>query len=578
MGTSAKLFRSSTGFISPYFIVDVEGNLMSKTVTVMGNRIELTANSYISYNGQPLLTATSLASTVTNIPGTLTSLTVNGPVNLTGNFSLTGGTSAVINPTTTGTLDNVTIGATTPKPGTFTTLTSNGIASVDMVPTGLMRINPTGPVLIGSSGTVTSVDLNTGAANFQLGGSRPSQSSFWTAATGRYTLQASGFPYHSYGATLNLPTVQNYNTNFILRAGTNVAGSNQLVTPGIIGYALNGVAIFAAATNDPPASYSIPLSGWNYNASYRSATVLGYNYYHDLAGGRTVSGQYIYTDYSFATAWTSGVGHTTGATATTGVADANFILYLGGSLTHSDGHSKILGYALDGYPIYGPFGYGTATNRYSPVRRMLTGYTLNTTRTGFNAQPVNSTYPLGIFTQDYSFTGGGDLDYRNGRYCVTPDYPNGTYAYFMTVDSSGNPAYPYCIGTNFYGNVGTAGSGGGVGPTTIAGGTVTVAPNGTLTLGTNGQTTNFVGNLTATTNQTITFSPTSGAVIINPGTTGSIDNVTIGGTTAVTGRFTNVTLTAANEQWNSNRSQASTKRYAELSATAIMYFSMNGLR
>ena len=37
------------------------------------------------------------------------------------------------------------------------------------------------------------------------------------------------------------------------------------------------------------------------------------------------------------------------------------------------------------------------------------------------------------------------------RFAPTPEYPNGTYAYYMTEDSSGNPYYPYAIGDRFYG-------------------------------------------------------------------------------------------------------------------------------
>ena len=58
------------------------------------------------------------------------------------------------------------------------------------------------------------------------------------------------------------------------------------------------------------------------------------------------------------------------------------------------------------------------------------------------------------------FTEEGDLDEHNGRYCVTPDFPNGVYAYFATisdgfVESSGPfekyklPQYPYFIGNKF---------------------------------------------------------------------------------------------------------------------------------
>ncbi len=39
----------------------------------------------------------------------------------------------------------------------------------------------------------------------------------------------------------------------------------------------------------------------------------------------------------------------------------------------------------------------------------------------------------GTFAGDYVYTAGaGDLDECNGRFCVTPDFLNGTYAYFLT--------------------------------------------------------------------------------------------------------------------------------------------------
>jgi len=45
----------------------------------------------------------------------------------------------------------------------------------------------------------------------------------------------------------------------------------------------------------------------------------------------------------------------------------------------------------------------------------------------------------------------GTLDYYNGRFSTTPEYPNGTYAYYMTEDAAGNPSYPYAIGPKYYG-------------------------------------------------------------------------------------------------------------------------------
>ncbi|WLW36919.1 neck protein [Synechococcus phage S-8S29] len=45
----------------------------------------------------------------------------------------------------------------------------------------------------------------------------------------------------------------------------------------------------------------------------------------------------------------------------------------------------------------------------------------------------------------------GTLDEFNGKFGPTPEYPNGTYAYFMTENSSGEPTYPYAIGPKYYG-------------------------------------------------------------------------------------------------------------------------------
>lgn len=140
--------------------------------------------------------------------------------------------------------------------------------------------------------------------------------------------------------------------------------------------------------------------------------------------------------------------------------------------THT--HSPILGWAFDGYPVYGPYGYSTATSATSGVRRMVSSYALRTdnttTRTTLPAwaatyqnmsatltateygPAVSTTYPLGRYVEDYNYTAGsGDLDQYNGRFCVTPDFPSGTYAYFVTIDSSGNPAFPYYLGPQFYG-------------------------------------------------------------------------------------------------------------------------------
>ena len=128
-------------------------------------------------------------------------------------------------------------------------------------------------------------------------------------------------------------------------------------------------------------------------------------------------------------------------------------------------HSPIIGYAFDGYPVYGAYGYAK-TDGTGGITRMKTGYqprtmTKRTTKpdgTALNSSDygpdVSTQYPIGYYTEDFVYTAGsGDLDTHNGRFCVTPEYPKGTYAYFVTIDKSLNPAYPYTLGATYYGIV-----------------------------------------------------------------------------------------------------------------------------
>ena len=128
-------------------------------------------------------------------------------------------------------------------------------------------------------------------------------------------------------------------------------------------------------------------------------------------------------------------------------------------------HSPILGYMFDGYPLYGPYAYENS-NGTGGIKRMRTGFvkrniTTRTTLPDGTVLPsnqwgpaVSSQYPLGCFTEDYEqATSNFDLDSHNGRFCVTPEYPDGTYAYFITIDQQRNPEYPYIIGSTYYGEV-----------------------------------------------------------------------------------------------------------------------------
>lgn len=113
-------------------------------------------------------------------------------------------------------------------------------------------------------------------------------------------------------------------------------------------------------------------------------------------------------------------------------------------------HSPIIGWAYDGNPIYGPYGYDNPNDENSGIKLLQSGYTSDSE----NVIDRPSNFEIGFFVDDYKFTDSGDLDENNGRYCKTPEYPEGTYAYFVgitTNTTNGNldPNYPYFIG-NYY--------------------------------------------------------------------------------------------------------------------------------
>ena len=111
-------------------------------------------------------------------------------------------------------------------------------------------------------------------------------------------------------------------------------------------------------------------------------------------------------------------------------------------------HSPIIGFAYDGNPIYGPFGHQDPLDSGSAIVRMTSSYVLNQERTN---GPALVNYPLGSFVDDYKYTHKrGSLDENNGRFCITPDFPEGTYAYFLTIDSNQVPQFPYVLGDKYY--------------------------------------------------------------------------------------------------------------------------------
>lgn len=90
---------------------------------------------------------------------------------------------------------------------------------------------------------------------------------------------------------------------------------------------------------------------------------------------------------------------------------------------------QLIGYAADGYPIYGPECPGDSSDLSSPIRRLRSSYRLADLQR--NSGPGGK--HDGRFVEDYVFElEHGDLDECNGRFGPTPEYLDGVYYYVLT--------------------------------------------------------------------------------------------------------------------------------------------------
>ena len=236
---------------------------------------------------------------------------------------------------------------------------------------------------------------------------------------------STGIPSYSIGPWPNnpgSPTVQNW--SFRLPRNPVMATTQTTVGPGQVGVYINGVTFF----NPGDARSYNNQNIWHQNAVFFEAN--GF----DSALGHPAGTQYHHHQRTPQLS--------------------------GGNPTQ---HSPILAYAFDGFPVYGPFGFANADGT-GGVAKITSSYrTRNITQrtslpNGTQLSPaqygpaVSTTYPIGCYIEDHEFVAGlGKLDSSNGRFCITPDYPNGTYAYFSPINESEISVYPYMIGLTYRG-------------------------------------------------------------------------------------------------------------------------------
>jgi hypothetical protein len=120
----------------------------------------------------------------------------------------------------------------------------------------------------------------------------------------------------------------------------------------------------------------------------------------------------------------------------------NYIASLGVS---ASSHSPIIGYAADGFPIYYKYVYADANDPNSGIMEISSCFELKSgIRPGNGVTAPDGAYD-GTYVEDYQYNdqiSGCDLDQCNGRFGVTPEYPNGTYYYVLT---SYFPVVPLCL-------------------------------------------------------------------------------------------------------------------------------------
>ena len=220
------------------------------------------------------------------------------------------------------------------------------------------------------------------------------------------TVSGNGLPDHMVGA---FPNGGNPNTisaqNVSLQMPLSPASAPQTTSAQgwVFGVSTNGVVF------DPFAGefwQGNPRSGWNYDA-LGGAVPLGVdaNYAHVQPNGT-----YHYHGIPFGL--------------------LEMIRYDSGS------HSPLVGYAADGYPIYALTGILDGE-----LTQVESSYRLKAGDRPGGDEP-DGDYD-GAFVQDYEYVEGlGDLDQCNGAFTVSAEYPNGTYAYFLTEDF---PVVPRCF-------------------------------------------------------------------------------------------------------------------------------------
>lgn len=217
-----------------------------------------------------------------------------------------------------------------------------------------------------------------------------------SVSNGFRRIVSNGIPNHLTG---KFPNSGNPNKISAQKQDFSIPVAPKLLAPAISMGALSGVAINGVLFDPGTAEHfnNDPASGWNLEA-FNTIRSLG-------------------LDQNNAHVQPTGTYHYHGSPVGLG------------ALVARSGHSPLIGWGPDGFPIYLDKGYSSAKNKRSSVKILTSSYQL---KKGTRPSGPGATYN-GDYTQDFEFiAGSGDLDAANGRFQVTPEFPIGTYCYIIT--------------------------------------------------------------------------------------------------------------------------------------------------
>ena len=290
-----------------------------------------------------------------------------------------------------------------------------GSASASIVVTPYAGTTTTASILCPYSQSTPNITLTTGVT--------ATSTSSWTCTGTVRSLTANGIPDHQIGTfpgpgNPNVPSAQSVNASAPLSPVA--APSNTAARLGY-GYALNGVKF------DPGTGGTCP----NTATKSSDCSAIGSDPWKLEALGVAKSFFNFGTDSNNAHVQPTGAYHYHGM-------PEGILTKMG--VTSANPSMALIGWAPDGYPIYARYGHTIPTDLTSPLKAIQSSWRIQLTPD--TGRPSQTDIPMGVFLQDYEYvTGLGDLDDCNGRFDVTPEFPNGIYHYYATDDF---PYFPRC--------------------------------------------------------------------------------------------------------------------------------------